>query len=183
MKLKVKLNCNSCPARPLRTDIQLAKIERWESMRESQVKKLHLINLYLLGESIPANKFIYDPNSKYLNSGIRHLMKIELGIDSDEEFFDFLNKNGILIADCAFCPLHKLESEQSRIDAATICLSRHTKGILNINPEAPIITFFPKGKGFDKPQLPEIQDRIVGSFQFSRLSGLKDLINNIITTS
>ena len=174
------LNCTNCPAEYLR-DNQLSKIRRWEGQRFQEYRLLHEIKLYLLGESIPAGRFFYDQASKYSKNGLRYLLKKELvGNGTEGELFTYLRERGILLVDCAICPLHKLKCNNDKILSATFCLQRNTISNLYLNPIAPIITIFPKNRGFLKESLPNIQNRIIGQFQFSKLNDLKKTIENLL---
>lgn len=176
-----KLKCDNCPALKFKTIPQLRKIQNWEQIRDNEIDKIEKVNLYLLCESIPYNRFIYYLNTTYDNSGLRYYLKQELiKTGTDEDLILFLRNNGILIVDCALCPLHRLSNTSDRSKAATLCLTNNTKEKLLLNPEAPIITIFPKDKGFNADALKDINSRIIAEFQFSKLSGLNVLINSII---
>jgi hypothetical protein len=97
---------------------------------------------------------------------------------SDEDLFNYMHEKGILLVDCALCPLHKLSDNTDKILAATLCLKYNTKPYLNLNKTAPIITIFPYQRGFATNTFPEIEKRIINKFHFSRLSGLKSFIEN-----
>src|SRR5258706_4838593 len=130
------LNCEDCPALYLR-DKQLAKINRWETIREEVTLSIEKINLYLLGESIPANRFFYDKSTDYSMDGLRYFMRLELADGgSDDQLFAYLKDNGILLVDCALCPLHRLKEQNDKILGATFCLQRNTMGYLRLNPKA-----------------------------------------------
>ena len=124
---------------------------------------------------------MYDFNSSYIKGQLRYNLCEELlGSCSDckNQLIDFLKRKGILIVDCALCPLHLLTSKSRRI-AATICLDRHTGGYLNVSPHAPIITVFPRRCGFHKKN-PEVRVRGIKEFRFKRLGGLKETIRQIL---
>jgi len=172
------LNCENCPALYLR-DKQLPKIARCEALRDKEFRSLKEIKLYLLGESIPANRFFYNRDSDYSTDGLRFWLRKELvGDGTEEELFDYLREKGILLVDCAICPLHTLKEIGDKILAATLCLQRNTLGYLSLNPQAPIITIFPSGRGFAKDSLPEVNKRVVCHFQFTKLAGLKKVIED-----
>jgi hypothetical protein len=177
------LEFSSCPAKTWR-DRQLAKIRRWESIREKIAKSLVTINLFLLGESIPFGRFLYDRDSDYSENGLRfHLRNELIGNNNDDALCDYLKRNGILFVDCALCPLHKLKSKKQRRDAATLCLKRNTIHYLKLNHRAPIITIFPSQCGFVPESLPQIERRVEDRFQFKKLSGLKDTIERLLTSA
>jgi len=169
-----KLNCTDCPAHNLK-DRQC--ILQRESLRDGIAKLLPKINLYLLCESLPRNRFFYDETSNYLNGGLRYNLRRELvGSGSDRDLFRYLSKQGIILVDCALCPLFKLENKTERRYAATLCLQNNTFPYLDLNPGAPIITIFPAHCGFLQRPLESIKERIIGNFRFSKLRGLKKLI-------
>ena len=175
-----KFNCTSCPALYLK-DSRIDKLKIWEKMRENAISSINQINIFLLGESIPNKRFFYDKQSDYSKDGLRFLLRQELiNDDSDEKLFGYMRTNGIVLTDCAVCPLHKLNENNDKILAATFCLSRNTKLYLSLNPNAPIITIFPYKRGFDKNSLPDIGKRIVANFQFTNLNGLKKTIEKLL---
>lgn len=176
------LECDNCPAKPWK-DRQLCKITKWESIRKRIADSLPTINLYLLGESIPYNRFVYDEDSDYSANGLRYYLRAELiGSHSDDKLYEYLKQRGILLVDCALCPLHKLKSnKKKRRDAATLCLKRNTLPYLEINISAPVITIFPSGCGFACGSMPQVERRIAARFQFTRLAGLKNTIERLLT--
>ena len=187
------LNCGDCPANDLKNDQTYSPSEKgdWEtwvryceSLREGQAKEIinthGKIKLYILAESIPKNRFVYDRDSDYrgkkegwlrkkfcegLLGGCPENVKSCKKCQNLDRLMDFLKKQGILIVDCALCPLHNLSSNKERRAAATICLNRHTSRYLDITPNAPIVTFFPGKTGFYKKDTitikPEIESRIL----------------------
>jgi len=177
MKRK-ELKCDGCPALPLRTKDQLHRIKQWEKLRTKEIETMIEIKLYLLCESIPANRFFYDLDSEYDNGGLRYNLKEELELDSDYDVLEYFSQNGIVLADCALCPLHQLDSNTEKRHAATFCLKNNTYKILDINPNAPIVTIFPKHRGYLKTDFPEIEKRKVDEFSFNNLYGLKAVIDH-----
>ena len=172
--------CDSCPALYLKSS-RIEKIKIWEKMREDAIGSINPINIFLLGESIPYKRFFYDKLSDYSQDGLRFLLRKELvNGNSDEMLFEYMKTNGIALTDCSICPLHKLDQNSDKIIAATFCLTRNTKVYLSLNPNAPIITIFPYNRGFDKNSLPDIKKRIIASFQFTHLNGLKETIEKVI---
>ena len=169
-----KLNCSKCPADYLFNE---EKIEKNENLRELILDNLEEVKYYLLGESTPANRFVYDLNTKYEESGLRYNLRNEL-VDggTDVDLIHYLQEKNVLITDCALCPLHKMNNKADQRTAATLCLKRHTYKYLNLYPNAPIITFFPSNRGYIKSEIPEYNSRIKAEFSFSNLEGLKDLI-------
>ena len=169
-----EFKCDGCPAIGLKSDKgQFLKIKQWEKMREKAIDEIAQIKLYLLCESIPADRFFYDLDRDYENRGLRFNIKEELELDSDQDVLWYFRKWGIVLADCALCPLFQLESNAAKKHAASLCLRNNTIHILNINPEAPIITIFPTHRGYLKNEFPEVDKRKVEEFSFNDLSGLK----------
>lgn len=172
-----ELKCDGCPAIWLKSDKgQLLKIKQWEKMRAKAIDEIPRIKLYLLCESIPANRFFYDLDTDYENKGLRFNIKEELELDSDQDVLRYFRRKGIVLADCALCPLFQLESNAAMRHAASHCLRNNTSYVLNINPEAPIITIFPTHRGYLKNEFPELEKRNVGEFSFNNLFGLKTAI-------
>lgn len=171
-----ELKCDGCPALDLRTKDQLRKIKQWEKLREKAINAIDQIRFYILCESLPANRFFYDLDTVYANKGLRFNIKEELELDSDENVLQYFKRNGIVVADCALCPLFQLESKAERRHAASQCLRNNTNHVLNINLEAPIITIFPSHSGYLKNEFPEIERKKVDEFSFNDLSGLKQVI-------
>ncbi|MEK0336985.1 MAG: hypothetical protein QQN41_06070, partial [Nitrosopumilus sp.] len=174
------LKCEDCPALGW-IDRQLPKISKWDIIREKIAKNIPSINLYLLGESMPYSRFIYDKHTDYSRNGLRFNLREELvGNGSDDDLFDYLRQKGILFVDCALCPLHKLNSLTDKILAATFCLQRNNLPYLHLNSDAPIITIFPYRRGYAQNSIPEVDKRVVARFQFIKLTGLKDVIENYL---
>lgn len=180
----LKLTCEGCPALLLRTEPQLTRINNWRRLHSIQLQIIQHPKLILLCESFPQDRYIYDLQTLYTGRGLRHNLKKELyGKDiSDEQFLSNLSADKILIIDCAFCPLHQKENgghlltNTQKRQSATTCLQRHNLQLLQQFPEAPIITIFPRNRGFLKRKLPEVAGRVKAEFDFSKLEGLKEAI-------
>jgi len=165
------LFCEGCPALGLRDK---KWIKHCESLREKQIDSTFLVGMFLLCESIPKKRFVYDLKTDYNNDGLRYNLRRELvNGENDIDLLQYLRDNFVLIIDCAFCPLYKLESKKDRRLAATLCLERHNHKYLDLNPSAPIITIFPKKVGFLKRKLPDLATRVKHSFRFNDVRGLK----------
>jgi len=172
-----ELKCEGCPALSLRDqEGRHLKIKKWEKLRDKAIEEIKKIKLYLLCESIPANRFFYDLDSDYTKDGLRLMMMDELELDTDTDVIKYFRKRGVVLADCAFCPLHDLDLKPEKQKAASLCLRNHNLKILQINPTAPIITIFPANRGYLKTEFPEIESRKVAAFSFMKLSGLKAMI-------
>lgn len=169
------LDCHACPAHKLRDEKRIRRLER---QREAVIRFLGQINLFLLCESPPSSRFIYDKDSDYPRGGLRPNLRMELvGNGTDADVFEYLRERGTLIADCGLCPLHKLKNKTKRRAAATVCLKRHTHAYLERYLTAPIITVFPNKCGFLKRKLPRIQERVISKYGFGNLEGLKAAID------
>ena len=170
------LDCDGCPASHLRnTD----RIRHVEALRSEALSALGADPRWIvLCESVPANRFVYDKDSDYANSGLRFNLRNELVPGQDDDvLFRYLDDRRIWIVDAALCPLHELGEEwRDRRHAATLCLERHTRSYLDSHPSAPLVTILPRNCGFRKRQLPRVQARVVAEFRFSHLDGLKELL-------
>jgi len=156
--------------------------------------KIRLYILDILAESIPYSRFVYDPQSNYkagrelrkklcqelLNVRCPQNVKHCNQCPHFNQLLDYLRNKGILIVDCALCPLYRLNNYRGRRLAATLCLNHNTIAYLNVTPNAPIITIFPHHCGFLRRKKPYIQQRVVRQFNFSSLNGLKDAIEEIL---
>ena len=89
-----------------------------------------------------------------------------------------LSNDKIIIHDCAYCPIHKLGRGESTImrRAATICLNNHNLRLLNDFPAVPIVTIFPKNRGYLVLQVPSMHGRVAANFPFSNIKGLRHKI-------
>lgn len=179
------LDCDGCPAlnlrdgNSIRRDKRQEKIKQWENLREKTVNCIAKIKLFLLCESLSTDRFVYDVTSDYTN-GLRHDLRNELvNGREDQNLFEYLKKHGTVIIDCALCPLFCLNTKKDRRLAATLCLERHTHAYLDLNPKAPIITIFPSRCGFLKKKLPDVQKRVKRGYLFTKLKGLKNIIDKL----
>lgn len=218
---QIVVNCpENCPAQDLKKLTEYGKLgafphgTNWsdwvnycENLRRNecnQILKMHgQIKLYILTESIPYSRFVYDPQSNYrfgknVRVGLRTRLCEELlnakcppninhcnQCQYFNQLLDYLRNKGILIVDCALCPLHKKDHRRltykDRRIAATLCLNNNIIQYLNISPNAPIITIFPSKCGFYKTKKPYVRKRVKGEFNFSNLRGLKDTIERILS--
>jgi hypothetical protein len=169
------LKCDRCPALSLRNkNSQRSWIEECETFKSKAIEEISVIKLYILCESFPANRYFYNPESIYKTKGLRFEIKKELAIDTDDEFFKYFKENGIVLTDCALCPLHDDQlTNTERRHAASICLQNNTLSILEINPNTPIITIFPSHRGYLKRRFPKLELRKKAKFNFEHLFGLK----------
>lgn len=171
-----ELNCEGCPAIDLRTKDQLRKIKQWGRLKEKAIDSIDQIRLYILCESIPKDRFFYDLDTDYEKKGLRFNIKEELGLEFDQAVLNYFTRKGIVLTDCALCPLFLLDSNVEKRHAASFCLRNNTFSILTINPEVPIVTIFPTHRGYLKNDFPEIERRKVDEFLFNDLTGLKQVI-------
>lgn len=120
----------------------------------NQILNMHgQIRLYILTESIPYRRFIYDPQSNYAGGNVppglrtnlcRELLNVtcpNVNHCNQCQYFnqllDHLRRKGLLIVDCALCPLHLMRRNfRNRKRAATICLNNNTIAYLNVTPNA-----------------------------------------------
>ena len=204
---QIMVSCpENCPAQNLKNlpnyGPQGTNWNNWvnycENLRRNEcnliLEKHGRIKLYILTESIPNGRFVYDPQSNYRNNnGLRKQLCIVLinanyppNINHCSQcpnfnmLLNYLRDKGILIVDCALCPLHMLNRFSGRRHAATICLNNNTGIYLNVTPNAPIITIFPRNCGFLKTKKPHVQNRVIKELSFSNLAGLKNAIEQIL---
>jgi hypothetical protein len=177
----LQLNCLGCPALSLRTESQLKMINHWHQLQTEQLHAIQHPAIIILCESMPANRYIYDLQTSYKSRGLRYDLKKELYSTaiSDEEFIDKLCKDKILIVDCGYCPLHNLDNNTQKRHAATICLQRHNLAVFQQFPDVPVVTIFPKKRGFLKRELPDLSNLIVARYDFGNLTGLKAVIYSL----
>uniref|UniRef100_A0A7J2TLC4 Uncharacterized protein n=1 Tax=Archaeoglobus fulgidus TaxID=2234 RepID=A0A7J2TLC4_ARCFL len=175
-------------------------VDHCEKLREEEAKRIAerhgRIKLYILAESIPKNRFVYDRDSDYrkglrknlceelLNECPKHVKSCRECRNFDE-LMEYLRSKGILIVDCALCPLHRISQTKIRVKAAVNCLKNNNIHYLEISADAPVIAILPKNVKSSlienlKESLPEIGIRIVGDFQFTRLQGLKSTIEQFL---
>ena len=183
--------CVKCPASFLLDDPRKDLIDRWERKRESFLARTKQVKLILLGESMPAGRYFYDIEADYEKGGLRYTLKQELSnpeID-DGMFLMSLARKGVVLFDCALCPLHKINHKTMpninhnavRREAATYCFLTINKALVEIYPNVPIVTIFPKNLGFLKTKIPnQITQRLVGHFSFSDQTGLASLFEKIM---
>jgi hypothetical protein len=167
--------CQKCPAFHLLSSDRKQQVERWEYKRHNYVKRMKKVRLLLLGESIPANRYFYDVNSDYNGQGLRYTLKKEFNkLDlSDEMFLESIVRKGIILYDCALCPLHRIEDKSIRQEAATYCfLTINIQHLFNY-PTTPFVTIFPANLGFLRTKIPsEIMEREIGRYSFTDQAGL-----------
>lgn len=173
------IKCQGCPAVKLRTPEQVKKINRWYSLFLSEIGMVNPIKVILLGESFPANRYFYDIDSNYESSGLMFNLKKEYGLNTELEMIKMFREIGVIVYDCAFCPLHLLDNKTDQRHAATHCLKSYKLDFLE-KTNLPIITFFPSKRGVLKRELPEISSRIITEFKFSYLQGIKKAISKCL---
>jgi len=178
----IDAKCQKCPARKLRTAEQVKKIEKWYDMFLSELAFINPINVILLGESFPKDRYFYDSESNYGSSGLMFNLKNEFGLKTNTEMIMKFRELGVVVYDCAYCPVRLLEKKTEQRHAATFCLKNYKRHFLHLNTY-PIITFFPAKRGFLKSELPEIASRIIAEYQFSRLIGIREAIKKKVYES
>jgi len=178
--------CQKCPAFHLLSEERKQKVDKWEYKRDKYIERMKSIKLILLGESMPANRYFYDINTDYENRGLRYSLKKEFNKleISDSLFLESMVRKGIVLFDCALCPLYLIDNNALRRKAATHCFMSINHVYLRKHPEVPIVTIFPAKMGFLKTEIPvEIISRVKGEFSFSDQTGLNQLYENIKLTA
>lgn len=178
------LKCSPCPASQLLDDKRMALIERWECKRDSYLSRTKNVKLILLGESMPASRYFYDIETDYQDSGLRYSLKKEFGkLElNDSQFLMSMTRKGIVLFDCALCPLHQLYDNATKRHAATYCFLSITHETISKFTDTPIVTVFPANRGWLKSEIPsEIRYRVQGECTFSDQSGLSDFYKELIT--
>ena len=178
--------CLKCPAFHLLSEERKQKVDKWEYKRDKYIERMKSIKLILLGESMPANRYFYDINTDYENRGLRYSMKKEFNKleISDSLFLESMVRKGIVLFDCALCPIYLIDNNTLRRKAATHCFMSINHVYLRKYPEVPIVTIFPAKMGFLKTEIPvEIISRVKGEFSFSDQTGLNQLYENIKLTA
>ena len=209
---QIVVNCpENCPTQHLRNLTNFGPqqnmpwnnwVSHCEDLRQrecNEILRRHgRIRLYILTESIPRTRFVYDEQSNYCihsaMEGLRTRLCKEL-INAEcppdvcncsqcpnlNTLLNYLRDKGILIVDCALCPLHLLKNNYTnRRHAATQCLNNNTMAYLNVTQNAPIITIFPCNCGFLRRRKLHVQRRVVEEFNFSYLRGLEDAIQDVL---
>lgn len=169
-------DCNECPCRSLLTEERKKIINLWNNYFYKNLYGIKEVKLILLGESMPASRYFYDKQSSY-NEGFRYNLKKSLNIASDDELFSFLQKKGVIVMDCAFCPLHCLSTNKARRHSATYCLQHHNKNLILKYPNVPIFSFFPSKLGYLKSEIPDI--KITHQTNFSKINPIAEYIKNM----
>ncbi len=180
--------CQKCPAYHLLTDERKSLIERWESRRERYFSRTKKVRLILIGESMPASRYFYDIETEYEDGGLRYTLKKEFGkleLD-DSQFLMSMARKGIVLYDCALCPLHVFRKNnltginKLRKYAATHCFQTITGLEIEKYPDVPIVTIFPSKMGWLKNEIPyDIRKRVVGEFIFLDQTGLAALFERM----
>ena len=174
--------CRSCPAYHLLTEKRKAQIDYWEEKRDSFVNRMKQVKLILIGESMPNSRYFYDLNTNYDHDGLRFTLKDEFGKNdiNDGLFLISMCRKGIILFDCALCPLHKLDDNILMRKAATHCFLTINIEKIEELKHIPIVTIFPSNRGWNVSELPlSIKNRIVGNFGFSSQFGLASLFEQI----
>jgi hypothetical protein len=178
--------CQKCPAFHLLSEERKQKVDKWEYKRDKYIERMKSINLILLGESMPANRYFYDINTDYESRGLRYSLKKEFNKleISDSLFLESMVRKGIVLFDCALCPIYLIDNNTLRRKAATHCFMSINHVCLRKYPEVHIVTIFPAKMGFLKTEIPvEIISRVKGEFSFSDQTGLNQLYENIKLTA
>jgi hypothetical protein len=174
----IDTKCQNCPAIKWRTPEQIKKIKSWYDLFQSELTHIYPIKVILLGESFPANRYFYDIDSNYERSGLMFNLRTEYGLQTNTEMILKFRELGVVVYDCAYCPLHLLDCKTDQRHAATVCLKSYKRHFLHQNT-CPIITFFPSKRGFLRREVPEVALRVVADYNFSRLTGIRETIDHI----
>lgn len=176
--------CQKCPAFHLLDDQRKQIIDKWEYKRDQYISRMKKIRLILLGESMPPNRYLYDLDTNYKQKGLRYTLKQEIsevGID-DHAFLHLLELKGIILHDCALCPIGSLKTNKEKRAASTYCFLTINQTFILKNPDVPIATIFPSKRGYLKNEIPfEIKSRVIGNFRFSNQLGLNELYKKVKT--
>lgn len=172
------VKCGKCPAFHLLTDERKDVIKKWESERQKNIDKIRQVRLILVGESMPAKRYFYDLDTDYIASGMRYNLKKEFNQNDlgDISFLKSLQKKGIVLFDCALCPIYLLDSNTEKRHAATHCFLTQNIPFIKETKNVPIATIFPSKRGWLARSIPfDITHRVTGKFGFNDLSGLHNL--------
>ena len=173
-------NCDSsCPSFYLLTEERKKQIKSWLLAFSENLSQIDKVRLILLGESIPDKRYFYDVNSDYTNDGLRYDLRKGLGINSDTELFTYLQKKGIVILDCALCPLHRIKDCKKQRHSATHCFKLHAEIFIKNHPNIPIYSFFPSNRGLLKTYNPSLSRRINREASFKNIQPIIDYIKNM----
>ncbi|MCD8264919.1 MAG: hypothetical protein LUD02_12830 [Tannerellaceae bacterium] len=146
--IKLFEKCDKCPCCNLLTQERKKQIKKWIELFSNNLSKIDKVKLFILGESMPANKYFYDENSDYKSNGFRYKLRKGLLLSTDKELFSLLNKKGIVVIDCAFCPLHTLNTNKEKRHSATYCLENYNLQLIEHYHNIPIYSFFQKIEDF-----------------------------------
>jgi len=182
--------CQKFPAYHLLTDERKQFIDKWETKRDRYLKRSKQIRLILLGESMPASRYFYDLETEYEDGGLRYSLKKEFGkLDLEDNLFLMsMARKGIVLFDCALCPLHIFRKKdlplininKLRRYAATYCFQTITGQEIVKYSDVPIVTIFPSNMGWLKNEIPfSVRNQVVGEYIFSDQTGLSALFEEI----
>lgn len=171
--------CQKCTAFHLLSEERKDKVEMWEYKRDKYIDRMKSVKLILLGECIEADRYFYDINTLYPYDGLRYTLKKEFGkVEiSDSLFLESMARKGIVLYDCALCPLYLIENNALRRKAATHCFMTINRFNLDEHPGIPVVTLFPAGQGYIKKEIPvDILSRVKGEFSDADQAGLGQLL-------
>ena len=171
---------NNCPCFYLLSEERKKQIIKWLLTLNKNISKIKDVRLILLGESMPNGRYFYDINTDYSSNGFRYELCTRLELKTDVELFSFLQKKGIIVLDCAFCPLHLIKDKKVQRHSATHCFKRHAAKFIEKHPNVPIFTFFPAKRGLLKQELPtDISKRINEEASFTNIQPIIEFIKNM----
>ena len=185
----LNLNCKDCPALSMFTEETANRIQYNYSIFQEQILKIEKIRLFILPTYIGFHYF-YDLNDQDENWLLNSIKNELLKDSTDSEFLMYLQQNGILIVNIAFCRLTKLcNSSPSKTQklvkrSMTVCFQRHVIDFLKRSPDVPIITLFEPSRISMKEKFNDIYKRIAGTILFEEdlsLPGLNKLVNMYVS--
>ena len=171
--------CQKCPAFHLLSEERKDKVEMWEYKRDKYIARMKSVKLILLVECMEADRYFYDINTIYEYDGVRYTLKKEFGKleISDSLFLESMARKGVVLYECALCPLYLIENNVLRRKAATHCFLTINRFNLDEHPGITVATLFPVGLGYNKKEIPaEIISRVKGEFNDADQTGLSGLL-------
>ena len=170
MENQGEIYCKDCIGLAVKPEGFDAKIQLGRTWQMNAIKSMTEIKLFILLHKVTGGRFFYDAE---VGSMLREdLKRILLRDSTDTEFINYLNRRGIVVVECCYCPIQRFclyQIPYERMpEAITMCFRRHNMQLLMLNKEAPIITIFNIPR-FIENGVPEIQHRIIKNFGFYKM--------------